>query len=76
MFEEFSTILHTDPYALLVILSVQAGYVQDMASLLHISSPTVSLFIKDRQIDFDPLFAIYTPVGDPNDGIFRSYAIA
>ena len=38
-----------------------------MASFLHISLSAASSFTRDRQIDFDHLFSIYTQVGDTDD---------
>ena len=63
LFEEFSAILHSDPYADLIVPPVQTGYVQDIACLLHISSSAARLFIHDREINFPRLFATYAPAG-------------
>ena len=67
MYEEFNTILHTNPYVALVVPPVQARYVRDPASLLHISFSVASSFIRDCQIDFNRLFAIYAPIRNPDD---------
>ena len=42
-----------------------------MASLLYISTFAASSFIRNNQIDFARLFAIYALVGDPYDGDYH-----